>query len=112
VLPVPRPLPAAIERRSFGEEGDGPVRPGPAEVREITETHGGKMGDLLAEMESIAIMLGRPSAVDQSELRRRSEQLTTAYREAVLKYAEDFGEEAARRLDAWVRREHSKRNIR
>jgi hypothetical protein len=89
VLPVPRPLPAAVAAGHFGVEEDGRnVRPGPAEVRAITECHAAKLVSLLHEIES-------PGA--------DRDQLKNAYRTAIAAYAEDFGEESAARLDAHAR---------
>src|SRR5581483_7079026 len=42
-LPVPKPLPEAVAAKRFGEEDGKPVRPGPNEVRAITEQHAEKL---------------------------------------------------------------------
>lgn len=80
-LPAPRPLPEAVDAAHFGRDEEGePVRPSPQEVREITEAHAETLAGHLAD--------GR---------RERFEQ-------GVAKYAESFGEEAARRLRSYVER--------
>lgn len=87
-LPVPKPLAEAVAAGHFGYEEDGrPVKPGPAEVRAITEQHAAKLIDLLNQ--------------DASD-RAAAEQ---GYTDGIAAYRESFGEEAARRLEAHVRHE-------
>jgi hypothetical protein len=81
VLPVPRPLPAAIAAGHFGLEDGKPVNPKPAEVRAITEDHAERI---------INWIHGR-----QEEL----------VKEALDKYAESFGQAASERLAAHTRRQ-------
>ncbi len=80
-LPVPKPLPRAITEARFGQTDRGPVRPSAQEVREITETHADRIIDALCEN----------SRADITPL--------------IQMYADDFGEEAARRLEAYCRRQ-------
>ena len=96
-LPVPKPLPAAIAAGSFGEDEDGHVHPGPAEVRAITERHAEKLIDLL---KSIGQASG--SCVPGEDNRLRG-----LFDSALAAYAEDFGQHAAEQLEAYVRRQAS-----
>jgi hypothetical protein len=91
-LPVPKPLPAAVAAGHFGQDGDAPIRPRSDEVYAITEQHAEKLIDLL---DSVAVQ--RPGA--------EQDRLLQEFDSAVKAYAEDFGEPAARQLDAYVRRQ-------
>jgi hypothetical protein len=91
-LPVPSPLPAAVQAGHFGLEETGkPVRPGAAEVREITRAHADKLIDLLDQLRSAPL-----------EARGR---LQSDYAAGITAYAEDFGPDASKRLEAYVQRE-------
>jgi hypothetical protein len=91
-LPVPKPLPHAVATGNFGQDENGkPVRPGAHEVRVITEQHADKLIDLL---DSLA---GAPT--------NAKEDLKTKLTAGITAYADDFGQEAAERLEAYVRRE-------
>jgi hypothetical protein len=93
-LPVPRPLPSAVAAGHFGSEENGkPVRPGTHEVREITETHAEKLVALIDQLRSAP-------AVDRDRLQGE-------YASGLAAYAEDFGEQAARQLEAYVTRQAS-----
>ena len=92
-LPVPKPLASAVKSGQFGQDVNGPVRPGPAEVRSITEQHANKLIDMLHEIQS-----GGPDR----------EWLQNEYHAGIAQYAEDFGNEAAARLDAHARHEARK----
>jgi hypothetical protein len=93
-LPVPRPLPDAVAAKRFGEEENGkPVRPGPNEVRAITEQHAEKLIDLLDGLRA------SPDAQNPS--------LLESFQTGILSYAEDFGPVAAQRLESYVRRQSS-----
>lgn len=95
VLPVPKPLAAAVAAGHFGHEENGrPIRPGPVEVRAITEDHAQRMIDLLAELNT--------GCADR-------EAICSKYAAAMTAYAEDFGEQAAARLDAHVLHEADRR---
>jgi len=86
-LPVPRPLPSAVTAGHFGREEDGrPVRPGPNEVRAITEQHADKLIDLLGSRDEVN------------------------FRHGLARYAEDFGQEAADQLEAYTRRQVQERS--
>jgi hypothetical protein len=91
-LPVPKPLPEAVAAGRFGQEENGkPVRPGPQEVRAITEQHAEKLIELLDALRS-APQSGRQSLIE-------------SFQADLIAYAEDFGAEAAQRLEAYVRRQ-------
>jgi hypothetical protein len=91
-LPVPWPLPSAVTAGHFGQEEEGkPVRPGPAEVRAITEQHAEKLIDLLDAIAS-ASAAGKAALLE-------------SFQNGLATYAEDFGEPAARQLEAYVRRQ-------
>ena len=51
-LPVPRALRHAVTAGHFGRDENGPVNPGPDEVRDITENHAEELVDLLAALDS------------------------------------------------------------
>jgi len=91
-LPVPRPLPSAIGAGRFGHEENGkPVRPGPREVREITERHAEKLIDLLDQL---------TSAPTNSK-----DALQAQFDAGIAAYAEDFGQQAADQLQAYIKRQ-------
>jgi hypothetical protein len=95
-LPVPRPLPEAVAAGRFGLDDDQrPIRPGPDEVRAITEEHVEKLIDILR-----AIPEGTPP--DDS-----AHPLNQELHSAIAAYGEDFGPQAARRLEAYARRHAS-----
>jgi hypothetical protein len=95
-LPVPKPLAAAIAAGRFGQEENGRnVRPGPHEVRAITEQHAEKLIDLLTGMYA-----GSHPQTDEP-----SPGLLERFQSGIAAYADDFGEPAARQLDAYVRRQ-------
>lgn len=103
VLPVPKPLPSAIGRGHFGEDEHGPIRPSRAEVRAITENHGERLINLLDGLREIGRSLRDSQCSDRARLYHEKERLQNAYQSAIASYAEDFGENAAHRLDAWAR---------
>lgn len=93
-LPVPRPLPEAVAAKRFGQEEDGkPVRPGPNEVRAITEQHAEKLIEMLDALRSAAAVQ-KPSLLE-------------SFQTGIQSYAEDFGPVAAERLESYVRRQAS-----
>jgi hypothetical protein len=92
-LPVPKPLTSAITAGHFGYEDGVAIRPGPGEVRAITEQHADRMIGMLEEL--------RNAGTDSEKLRGR-------YTAALSTYAESFGEPAAARLDSHVRHEATK----
>lgn len=102
-LPVPKPLPAAIGRGHFGEDEHGPIRPSPAEVRAITEAHTDRLVNLLEGLSEVESSLANSQCSDRARLYHEKDRLQGAYRSALAMYAEDFGEVAANRLDAWAR---------
>ena len=95
-FPVPRPLPASVAAGRFGyDEEHRPIRPAPDEVRAITENQVDKLIDLLDA-------LAEPGKVPGSRERHRE-----AFDALIAAYARDFGDKAARQLEAYVRRQAS-----
>jgi hypothetical protein len=91
-LPVPRPLPSAIAAGHFGQEENGrPVRPGANEVRVITQRHADKLIELLDTLASAPL--------------NAREDTKAKFAAGITLYAEDFGESAARQLEAYARRQ-------
>jgi hypothetical protein len=91
-LPAPRPLPSAIAAGHFGQEENGkPVNPGAHEVREFTKQHAAKLIDLLD-----SVPCTPASARDE---------LLARFTAGIAAYAEDFGQRAARQLEAYVTRQ-------
>jgi hypothetical protein len=101
-LPVPQPLQEAVEKGNFGydPDTDDPIKPGPREVRAITENHAERMIELLDRLKTIRDRT--PEAFRQRDL------LDGEYKSKLAMYAEDFGEEAAARLDSYVRHQADK----
>jgi hypothetical protein len=91
-LPVPRPLPIAIEEQHFGVDDDGkPIRPSADEIREITEAHAEKLVELLET--------SRPAQLPVKN------DLLDQYHTGITAYERSFGERAARQLEAYVQRQ-------
>jgi hypothetical protein len=103
VLPVPKPLPSAIGRGHFGEDEHGPIRPTPAEVRAITENHAERLINLLEGLARVQGFLANSQCSDRARLYHEKDRLQSGYQSAIALYAEDFGEHAALRLDAYAR---------
>lgn len=103
-LPVPKPLREAVGNGSFGEDEFCPIRPGPEEVRAITEYHAEKLLGLLKQLEEIrrTIKANGPADHAANVQRNRAE---SAYEVGIALYAEDFGQPAADRLNAYVQRQ-------
>lgn len=86
-LPVPHPLTAAVAAGHFGQDDDGTnVRPGPSEVRAITEQHAEHLIELL-------------HGGDESQ-----------FQNGIAMYAEDFGQRPAEQLEAYTRRQARERS--
>jgi hypothetical protein len=102
-LPVPKPLSDAVGQGHFGEDEHGPIRPTPAEIRAITENHAQKLGDLLLGLEEIDRSLGDSQCSDRARLYHEKDRLLSAYQSGIALYQEDFGVDAASRLDGYVR---------
>jgi hypothetical protein len=88
-------LPSAVAAGHFGEDEAGPVHPGPAEIRAITERHAEKLINLL---ESIGPASGSCVPGEGNRLRGMFDSALAAY-------AEDFGQHAAEQLGAYARRQ-------
>jgi len=81
-LPIPKPLRSSVAQGVFGRDEKGmPIRPTADEIRLITEQHAERMIEM-----------------NDDELRT-----------ATVKYAEDFGREAAAQLERYVRRRQRSR---
>jgi len=93
-FPVPKPLAAAVAAGHFGRDENGVVRPSAAEVRAITLCHSEKLIDLLEAIEQAA----------HSCVPYEADRLRESFRSAITVYAEDFGQQAAAQLEAFVRR--------
>lgn len=107
-LPVPKPLPSAIAERHFGEDERGPVRPAAAEVRAITEQHAERLIELLGCLRNTESQLRGGHTNDRTTLIQEKDRVLSAYQSGIALYAEDFGEHAAERLDAYVRHQFEK----
>lgn len=117
-LPSAMPLRAAVDAGIFGLTDDGPVDPDREEVEAITQEHAHEMiilqCDLHAATDAVRTgcdpCTGRTPRTPESQaklartMESEAKRLTAAYSDAVAAYAEAFGDEAAARLDAWVRR--------
>lgn len=108
-LPVPNPLPEAIGKGNFGEDEHGPIRPGREEVRAITETQAEKLIEILSSLKDVEAQLARGGTKDRRALIQEKDKWLCAYQGGIAMYAEDFGELAANRLDAYVKHELHKR---
>jgi len=104
ILPVPKPLPEAVGNGSFGEDEFGPIRPGPEEVRAITEYHAEKLVALLEQLEEINRTIKANGVADHAAPVQK-DRVESAYHAGIALYAEDFGQPAADRLDAFVRQQ-------
>ena len=102
-LPVPRPLPAAVGRGNFGEDEHGPVRPSLDEVRAITEQQAERLIELLDAQNQVDAMLRNGQSSDRARQYQEKDRLLSAYQGGIALYAEDFGQAAANRLDAYVK---------
>jgi hypothetical protein len=108
VLPVPKPLPHAIGRGHFGEDENGPIRPTAQEVRAITENHTERLIGFLDGLQEVNAHLNNTQCSDRARLYHEKDRLLSAYQGALAMYAEDFGQNAAKRLDAWARHQQRK----
>src|SRR5882724_3277408 len=108
VLPVPKPLPTAIGRGHFGEDENGPIRPTAQEVRAITENHTERLIGFLDGLQEVNALLNNSQCSDRARLFHEKDRLLSGYQGALAMYAEDFGQNAANRLDAWARHQQRK----
>ena len=108
-LPVPRPLPPSVTAGIFGCDEDGPVKPGAAEVRAITEQYAEKLIDLWYGVQQVERWLALPVCSDRARLYHENDLLRERVRTAVARYAEDFGPEAAQQLLSYTMRKASQR---
>jgi hypothetical protein len=102
-LPVPRPLPSAVGKGNFGEDERGPVRPNRDEVRAITDQQAERLIDLLDGLTATEGKLRTTTSGDRAALIREKDRLLCAFQSGIGLYAEDFGQIAANRLEAYVR---------
>ncbi|TWT44364.1 hypothetical protein RAS1_07780 [Phycisphaerae bacterium RAS1] len=117
-LPIPAPLPQAVDAGVFGQTVNGPVEPDVDEVAALTEQHADEMIVLLADCNAIEDSIrdgcdprtGRVPKTPEARtrlaesLQAEAHRLSTAYADAVAAYAGAFGDEAAQALDVWVRK--------
>jgi hypothetical protein len=101
--PVAVPLTRAVERAVFGEDEFGPVEPSPEEVSEITQVHAEKLIELRQSLDEVNRALGRARENERPALIQKKDRALCAYQQSLGLYEEDFGRQAAERLDAWVR---------
>lgn len=101
IMPVPKPLEAAVERGHFGESEDGPINPSPDEVRAITLNLAEKLIDWMTGMREVEKMLHQPVCADRSRLYREKDMLAGHIGSGLAMYAEDFGPQAAAQLRAY-----------
>lgn len=102
-MPNPTALLEAVGRAVFGVDDYGNVNPSPEEVAEITEHHTDRLVELLERSQDIDDRLANTYGGSRKSLVRQRDQVHSAYLGALALYAEDFGEEASRHLDAWAR---------
>ncbi len=95
-LPVPRPLPGAVAAGRFGhDEKEHPIRPAADEIRAITENPADK---LITMLDALVSKPGNPATATA---------LPEAFDLIIAAYGQDFGEAAARQLEAYARRQAS-----
>jgi len=117
-VPVAPPLASAIEHGVFGATTAGPIEPDEDEIQAITAEQARELMSLLADLQSVedALRTGEdprtgkvPKTPEtQTKLReyleREAPRLATAYGDSLAAYTNAFGDDAARRLDFWVRK--------
>jgi len=99
-LPLPRALSKAVEAGVFGFEGDPPqpIDPSEQEIVEITENLIFRMCAILAEQV-------RSLPPHEPDRFGRAAKADAQYQACLEQYREDFGDEATRVLDKYVRRQ-------
>lgn len=103
-MPCPHPLPAAIRRAAFGTDEEGePVEPSEEEVAEITVHHGERLMDALESLAAAEAALARGREEDRDSGVVAVDRARSACQSVLALYEEDFGERAARELEAWAR---------
>ena len=103
-MPVPEPLPEAVEKGNFGMEDDQtPVDPSPEEVFAITEQQGERMVELLEQLKCIEWRLENLTGEQRHPAILEKDRTLSAFQGMLALYAEDFGDVATRRLEAWAR---------
>jgi hypothetical protein len=96
VLPVPKPLHSAVAAGHFGQDEHGRnISPGAREVRAITNQHAEKLIDLLDTIRQAS------HSCNPSDTNR----LQGMFQSALAVYAEDFGDHAAKQLEAYTLRQ-------
>jgi len=117
-VPVALPLRSAIEQGVFGTTTAGPLEPDDDEVHAITAEQAAELTASLADLQSVedAIRTGQDPRTGKAPrtpeaqarlreyLEREAPRLATAYGDALVAYANAFGEDAAKGLDLWVRK--------
>jgi hypothetical protein len=103
-------LAEAVGKGNFGEDEHGPIRPGREEIRAITENQAERLIEILSELKEVDGQLARGGGKDRKALIQAKDKWLCAYQGGIALYAEDFGEVAANRLDAYVRHEFGKRS--
>lgn len=103
-LPVPKPLPCAVRRGVFGVDEDGdPVEPSEEEVRAITEYHADRLSRLLDAIIAAENQVRYAHRSDRAAAVRALDCAYSAFQSAAALYEEDFGDQAARHLESYVR---------
>lgn len=103
-MPVPVPLPEAVEKGQFGmEDEQTPVEPTEDEVFALTEHHSQRLIELLEQLEAIEDRLAEATGQARTLVLQEKERALCAYQGAIALYAEDFGQAAATRLEAWAK---------
>jgi hypothetical protein len=100
-------LPEAVEKKVFGHDEDGEgIHPDEQEVAVITQLHGEKLIAAIVRITEAEELLRRSMPSNRAELVLRKDVARSAYLGLIAVYAEDFGEKAARELDAWAHDQH------
>lgn len=117
-IPTFPPLPAAIEAGVFGVGAKGQWALDEEEVRTLTEEHARELTGILADLQVTEDGLrtgedprtGKQPQSPESQTRLREyletelPRLQAAYADSLAAFAGGFGDEAAGRLDLWVRK--------
>lgn len=102
-MPIAAPLPEAVERKAFGEDEFGPIEPSVEEVKELTGHIVMRMQEALDRLEELDDSLANGNGSSRDSLVREKDCALSAFQSSIGLYIEDFGEEAGRRLENWVK---------